>query len=315
MVCRISFVLVFISVIAGEVNSQDFIIRIYGDTIAAKVDEKDQRFVYYRTIHTRKGQTEIISLKEVAEIIYGGDMSNSRKPKEKQPSKLREVIQISAQGGYSWMLNEDDIYNTSALNTQLAELIEEVYRDLRSGPFLDIHANYLVNEDLGVGFLYSTSRYQNNTDLAIALVTVPDPLSPDSTVYSGPLDHDRQVNYFGLNLAFRNKSSDTNFNFQIDLGMGFLSLEDRGSFINEYRLSSTGIGGHISASFQLNLGEGFYLPISALLKGFNLSSYQITPSNKMPRDVELAIESIYNQLDGGITMTRFQLGLGLGFTF
>ena len=76
---------------ASTVKSQDLIVRIYGDTLSGKVDKEDARFVYYRTIHTKKGETEIISLKEVAEIIYGGDVSASRKPKEKRLEKSKEV--------------------------------------------------------------------------------------------------------------------------------------------------------------------------------------------------------------------------------
>lgn len=281
--------------------AQDLIVRIYGDTIRGIVEKEDQRFVYYQTLKSKKGETELISLKEVSAIIYDADNAQGRKLKESRNSSVRGAIQISMQTGFSLILGEDDLYG---------EDFELIYDELRFGPVLDARVNYFLREDLGLGIVYSTSQYESVTDVAASILVL-----PDSVLYTGAIDHDRRMNYYGLNLAFKNENSNMNLNYQVDIGLGLITLEDNGTFIENYRLNSSGVGGHISGTVQLGLGQGFYLPLMASLKGFNLNEFTITPSAEMPSEIVPLLEEVYNSLDAGITAMRFQLSLGLGFSF
>ncbi len=85
--------------------------------------------------------------------------------------------------------------------------------------------------------------------------------------------------------------------------------------MGDYTLTSSSIGGHLSASFQLGLGEGFYLPAFISIKGFRLSSFQFEPSSEMNPELALGVKSLYNNLEGGINANRIEFGLGLGFAF
>jgi hypothetical protein len=282
------------------VSAQDQIVRIYGDTIQCYIEREDQQFLYYKPFDSKKAETEVISVKEVIDIIYDRSVTRIRKYDEKIESKKFRRFQISSVYGYSWTLSADDIYG---------EDFQLVYDELRGGPFLDLRLNCFLNEEVGLGLLYSNSQYENNEDVGVAV------RFQDGTEVSGPLDHDRTIHYYALNLAFNHSSERNNFAFQIDIGLGLLTLEDRAAFINDYTLRSSGLGGHISARFSIDLGEGFYLPANVGLKGFNLRTFDITPSQEMAPDIIRVLDSIYETAQNGITMNRVEVGLGLGFSF
>lgn len=212
------FVIFALSCISGK--GQDLIIRIYGDTIYSRIDQEDDRFIYYRTQSTNRSETEIISRKEVREIIYGIDTSAKRKIAPKKFVKDYEAFQLSVHAGYSLTISTDELYG---------EDFETVYDEMRDGVFLDARVNYFFNQDLGLGVHYSTSRYQTDSSVPI-LVSL-----PSGTDLTGELSHDRTLKYYAFNLAVRiHKSS--NVNFQIDMGFGLLTFEDKGEFIGDYTL-------------------------------------------------------------------------------
>jgi len=280
-------------------TAQDLIIRIYGDTIRAKIDKEESRFIYYRTTETRRGETEIIARTEVREVFYDFDSSYGKRIGKKKIQKKYETFQLLVHAGYSFILREDDLYGDD---------FQTVYKEVREGAFIDARVNFFLSEEIGVGLLYSHSGYRTNTDIPISVTL------PSTTVLTGELSHDRQLSYYAGNLAIRLLSS-PNFNVQIDVGVGLLEFIDRATFINDYSLRSTALGGHISASFQLVLGEGFYLPAFVSIKGFNLSSFDLDPSPNMDSELVLGLEGIYGRLNTGISASRFQAGLGLGFAF
>ena len=281
-------------------QGQDLILRIYGDTIHCKIDQEDERFVYYRTRSSHRGETEIISRKEIREILYGLDTSENRKIASRRFRKEYETFQIAVQAGYSWILSADDLYGDE---------FESVYDEMRGGGFIDVRANYFLNSEVGLGVIYSRSRYQTNSSTPV-LVNL-----PSGTDLVGDLSHDRSLNYYALNVAFRLDQSSSNMSFQINVGLGVLSFEDRGEFIGAYRLNSNSMGGHFSASFNLGLGEGFYLPAIISIKGFRLGTFDFTPSEEMNPELAVGLQELYNNLEGGINANRLQVGLGLGFAF
>ena len=281
-------------------QGQDLIVRIYGDTLHCKIDQETERFVYYRTKSTNRGETEIISHKEIREILYGAETSNRAKITSKKYRKEYETYQVSVQAGYSWMVSFDDLYGDE---------FESVYDELREGAFIDARVNYFLNSEVALGLLYSSSRYQTNSSTSVVVSL------PSGTDLVGDLSHNRFLNYYALNVGFRLDQTSTNISFQIDLGLGVLSFEDRGEFIGTYRLSSNSIGGHFSASFNLGLGEGFYLPAVISVKGFRLATFDFEPSNEMNPELAAGLQGLYENLEGGINANRLQVGLGLGFAF
>jgi hypothetical protein len=285
--------------IGASASAQDLIVRIYGDTLNAKIDKEDTRFIYYRTAETRRGEMEIIARKEVKEILYDFIQVKENRFVRRKPKKKHEIFQVIAHAGYSYILNTDDLYG---------EDFESVYREMRDGPFLDVRANYFLSADLGLGLLVSRSEYGMDEDIPI-LVEL-----SDGTELTGDLSHSRELNYYAFNLAFTVQSSH-NFKLQIDVGAGALYFRDNSTFINDYTLESTALGGHISAGFHLVLGEGFYLPAVVSIKGFSLSNFDLATPSEMNEEVARGLQSIYDNLNNGISAGRIQLGLGLGFAF
>lgn len=301
MPLRLVGFLFFILVISCKVSlGQDLIIRIYGDSIRCKVDREEQRFIYFRTIETRRGETEIIARKEVSEVIYGFDVNSENTLGEVTPIKSFKTVQVSVHAGYSWIISTDDLYG---------DQFESVYSDLRQGIFIDARFDYFLNEELGLGIIYSSSSYDSEP-IGVAVGNL-----PSGNTFSGELRHDRSIRYYGVNLAFRLMQSAANVSLQLGLGLGILKFDERGTFIWDYRLTSSSIGGHLSGSFQLGLGQGFYLPVFISLKGFNLSVFDFKPSSEMNPEVALGLQNTYDDLIGGISMSRFQIGIGLGFSF
>lgn len=280
-------------------STQDMIVRIYGDTIRCKIDREDQRFIYYRTPKTKRGETDIISRKEINEIVYGIDDQPTNIPPPKK-EKRYDVIQGAVHAGYSRILSEDDLFG---------EDFSEVYDEMRGGIFIDGRINYFLNEEIGLGVLYSNSTYDSELE-GVVLVDL-----PSGNTLSGRMLHDRTLNYYALNLAYRVSSPLSSFNLQLDVGFGVLSFRDEAIFVNNYTLESNSLGFHLSGSFQLDLGEGFYLPAYLSLKGFNLSEFDFNPSPDMDPELAEILELTYNNLGTGISASRIQLGLGLGFSF
>jgi hypothetical protein len=296
-----AFLLVFLSIVCvGQAQAQDAIIRIYGDTVFCKIDQEDSRFIYYRTAESHKGETEIISRKEIRTIIYGLSEASISKIKPKKPEKAFETIQFSVHAGYSWILSADELYG---------EDFDDFYDDMRGGPFIDARLNYFLTQELGLGLLYSTSRYETDP---IGIV-VSNPTTGNS--FNGELLHNRNINYYALNVGFRSVQASSNINLQLDIGLGILTFEDNGRFISDYRMTDTTLGGHLSGSFRLGLGQGFYLPAFISLKGFRLGNLDIEPSDEMEEEVEIALKSIFESQPRGLTMSRVQFGVGLGVSF
>lgn len=304
-ICSVSYrIVLYLSSIfsfltlAGQ--GQDLLVRIYGDTIHCKIDKEDERFVYYRTKNSNRGETEIISRKEVREILYGWENSTNLKIAPKKIAKEYETIQVSVQAGYSLIMTIDDLYGDE---------FESVYEEVREGVFVDVRANYFLSKEVGLGMLYSVSQYNTNSSVPV-LVNL-----PSGVDLVGDLSHDRELKYYALNLAYRLENNKSNMSFQFDLGFGLLAFEDEGEFIDSYQLSSGSLGGHFSAAFKLGLGEGFYLPALISLKGFRLTEFEFNPSAEMNSELALGLQGLYNNLEGGINANRIQFGLGLGFAF
>lgn len=295
LVCAFVF-----SIFVNDLFAQDLIIRIYGDSIHCKVDAEEERFIYYRTASTKRGETEIISRKEVKSIIYGFESAAKAKIGERKVGKSYKSFEVAVQAGYSRILSTDDLYG---------EDFQNLYDEIRDGPYIDARANYFLNPDFGIGLVYSTSSYESNETILVEVTL------PSGSILSGNISHDRTVSYYGFNLAYRPEPGISNVGFQLEAGLGFLQFEDKGDFVGLYNLQSSGIGGHISGSLRLGLGEGFYLPLFLSLKGFNITSFDFTASTEMDPELASGLASLYNNLEGGITMSRLQVGLGLGFSF
>lgn len=291
--------LTFTTTMTVSLRAQDLIVRIYGDTIHCRVDQEDQHFVYYRTTPSRRGVSKIISIKEVREIFYDVN-TNRKKVGLRKTERLYEKIQITMQAGYSHILVIDDMYG---------DKLEELYDELRGGTYLDARGNYFLNADVGVGFLYSHSRFRTKTEISVKLS------APPALEFNGGLLHNRYVNYYAVNLAYRMQSDASKTVFQIDAGLGILTFEDRGKLIDEFQLTSFALGGHLSGSFQLGLGEGLYLPAYVSLKGFSLSSFKLNTDPDIDPDLREIMEGIYFNLGRGISMSRLDVGIGLGFAF
>lgn len=290
------YIVVFIFLFCGgkALMAQDLIVTIQRDSIFCKIDRTDDRFVYYRTAKTRRTEYELISKREVKELVYdvGLDAGNVIEPMREK--RGYEMFQLWGGGGYSRIFQE---------NIDLPEEFEEYYNKLRSGFFYTGGINVFFNEGIGVGAFYSASNYSNSVDVI-----------NNTTMATGKLSDDISLQYIGLNMAVRVVPDNMELTFQINFGLGQSRYVNDASIIYPFQVEGTGVGGHLTGEVQIRLGKGVYLPVHIRLLGFNINSLDFTPGPDMPPLDEEEIRN-FVQSSVPVNISRFQIGAGLTFSF
>jgi hypothetical protein len=283
----------------AKLSGQDYIIRIYGDTIHCKIDQQDERFIYYRTPDTKAGAQELISLKEVRYVEYGVEpASEVKRIKNLNPAHIQR-FQFSFMGGASYLFTVDEIYGDD---------FEDFYNDQRWGWLFEGSANYFFNESTGAGLMFSRSRF-STSEIPIGITGLNPPLT-------GLLSSSRQVTYIGGNLAFKVIDSKIDgIIVQLNAGIGLLHFEEDLRLIESYRLEDQGVGGHLQAMFQLSLGQGFYLSTAFSVRGFNLFGFEVSSQPNPNPELDEFVREFYENPSTKISLNRLEGTAGLTFCF
>lgn len=283
--------------ISGSLSAQDYIIRIYGDTIHCKVDNSTDRFVYYRTSDTRRGQQEIMSKKEIDEIVYNVNPNPREQLKAWKDTRKFNRLELGADGGYSRVFNVENVFGTD---------FDEYYDKLANGTYFHGHLVFNFNENLGLGVAYSHSEYSNKVDVVLIM--------PGNITLTGLLSDDRTIDYYAANLSYRPMEFQSGNRINITLGLGLLRFVSSSQLVYPYRLEARTLGAHLAAAFELSLGGGFYLPLRVGVRGFSLYGIDLEASEDMPDDLRNDLQMIFGQ-ESAINLSRVELGAGLTFTF
>lgn len=293
----VSLILLLWIVLPSTSMAQDYIIRIYGDTISAKVDRSTERFVYYRTPDTRRGEQEIISKKEVSEILYNADPDPNDNLKAWKETRKYSLFELGIDGGYSRLFNLENPFGTD---------FDEYYKELSNGTYVHGSVIYRVNEELGFGVSYAHSEYSNKVEVVL--------VNPGGARLSGMLSNDHVLDYYAATLSYIPVEFQSGNRVQVIAGVGVMRFVSSSRVVYPFRLEATSFGAHLGVSFELALGGGFYLPLRLTVRGFNVFDVSFKPGENMPDDVRSDLEVLYGP-QTGINFGRADIGAGLIFAF
>jgi len=277
-------------------NAQDLIVKLNGDSLHCKIDDANERFIYYITSKTKKGKRLVISRKEVVSVLYNYEEAD---PKSIKSTEAREYEVFQAYG--------------MAMGSRLIQ-----YESVRFGDFLDFDnyddelrwgtsgltfgMNYFVDAEYGFGLLYSKNTYENSLDVRDLVTGV-----------TGKLSDQIDLNYFGANLAYRLSGGQTGTFFQVNVGIGYCTYRNDASVIYRYDVSGGSIGLHLMGMANFSLGYGLYIPVQLGVKGFNISQLEVSFHEGTPDEVSIPITREIEAMS--FNVARLELSVGLMFAF
>ena len=289
------FVLIILAVlIYGAVSAQDLIVRITGDSLHVKVDSQNDTFVYYIAHNSKRGEREVISRKEISQILYNYESPDGQL-RRKANFKTRDYKFVHFYAQFSgYYLPNEDIPDDN---------FKEYYTELQFGSGYSAGANYFLTERIGVGLAYSFSQYGN----AVAVTHPP-------TGAQGTLSDNLKINYYGTNVVFRFDLGESETNFILSIGAGINQYRNDAKIIYSYNIKAHSIGFHASAAFNLSLGGGLAIPITLGYIGNTVGNFSLEMDDNMPDDFKGSLEQSLS--DGNsLSVARLFAGVGLSFAF
>lgn len=273
---------------------QDIIIKITGDTLHVKVESTNDTFIYYRSVDTKRGEVDVISRKEVAELLYKyEEPSDALRRMSNKELRTYELMQFSIVFSGYYLPN-------SGINDNE---FKEYYEDLEWGIGFNAGINYFFGPNLGVGLMYSHARFRNSV-----------PVSLRNTSISGNLSDDLKLKYFGAGIVARFAVGDSDSNFLLAAGGGMNYYKNNAEVIYAYSLKANGIGFHVDATMNISLGGGLFLPFKLNYVGNTVGEFSLKTAENMPDDIKNDLELSVQNSDN-FSVRRFSLSAGLLFAF
>src|SRR5690606_39579977 len=202
---------------------------------------------------TKRGSVDVISRKEVAEILYRfEDPSAELRRISDRAVRTYELLQFSLSFSGYYMPN------ASIPDGEF----KEYYEELEWGIGLNAGVNYFFNQQLGVGFLSSRARFKNSV-----------PVTLINTGVNGNLSDDLNLHYGGAGLAARFALGNSDSHFILGAGAGMTFYNNDAEIVYAYNLKATGIGFHVDGNLNLSLGGGLYMTFKAAYMGNTVGDF------------------------------------------
>lgn len=287
------FLISIISLLALPLLGQDIIVRITGDTLHVNIESTNESFVYYRSVDTKRGTVDVISKKEIAEILYKFENPSAElRRRNNLEARTYEMMQFwVAFSGYH--LPSSEIVDPN---------FKEYYEKLKWGIGFNTGYNYFFIKQLGVGLIYSNSRFRNSLTLNF------------NTGLSGNVSDDLKLQYIGVGVVTRFSFGNSDSNFLLGAGVGMNYYFNEAEVVYAYSLKAKGVGLHVDTTINLSLGGGLYVPLKLSYFGNTVNDFAVMPEADMPNDLKRELEAIVKSSDS-FSVTRFSLSAGLLFAF
>jgi len=290
MSCRLSIVAgVFLALASCHTASaQDVIVTIKNDSIACKVVQKDDMFVYYRTASTKRGISQLISRREVKEIL------TDVRPADPKVFRRREVLlderfRFVVKGGYSLLISTND-FNSDEFDTY--------YEERNSGYWYAFDAVYMFEENFGAGLTAGVSRYGNRVLIRDA-----------NSGLTGRLSDDITVQYIGINFIADLTSNRSNSGLTLSGGLGVTKYKNDFELFFPFEVRGFDFGMHLNGAYRLSVAPGVFVPIELGFRGFSVNNINYTTPSSTPPDME---ESIGRFIRGNLPAEVFRIEVGVG---
>lgn len=298
MPLRPSVFLYAFTLFAPVCKAQDLLITITGDTIRCRVEQSNEQFVYYRTLKTRRGEQDVISRKEVREVVYAAYEAGV---KERNALADRgRKFSPGLWGGGGWSVLVDN-------GQEPGENLEAYYRQLRSGYWVGGGAYFMLSQELGLGGIYSISRFANSIGVQLSN-------QQNVVIRTGILSDDIRIQYIGAGLVLRLGADTDWYRLQLNIGPGLNLYRNDARFFFDYALRSTGVGGHMSLEGLLNLGQGMSLGVHAGFKGIQNTSLKAEYTDGIPDDV-FELLKLLNENQRPLNVLRLDVGVSFHIQF
>jgi len=290
----LKYLIVFSLVVLSSKSlcAQDLIVTIFNDSIHCRVESTTDTFIYYRTKKTKRNNQEIISRKEVVELIYNFEQENI------PPSKLREYLPFHVYGTVtgSRLLSE--------IPRDLPNEFSDYLNELKWGIGYSVGANYMLNEAIGVGAIFTQTEYNNSIDVMQV-----------GTNVTGKLSDEIRLSYLGLCFVYSSAAlSKSQTFFQLNLGFGYQWYVNEAQTIYPFRVNGNSFGGHLMGGANLSLGSGIYVPLQLGLKGVSVQNVDVNFPEELPDQFREGI-SIDVMNNDPVMLMRIELSVGLLITF
>ncbi len=268
--------LFFLVFAAATVQGQDIIVRITGDTVHVKVHHSNDDFIYYQSSQTRRGQLDVISRLEVSSILYNFEAAPADLKKAKnQLDRGYDIFEgWFLYGGYYLPI----VYNGS-------DDFIDYYKKLQFGSGFRGGFQIFLNQNMGIGALYSQSNYRNSADIQVI-----------QTGQTGKIQNDILLKYAGAIFVYRIDFQNVQSSFEIFAGAGYTWYSDNAKLIDSYVIRGGGFTGNVSAAFNISIGQGIYIPVKLAVDGINVTNLRI--------DLEDESTDISQQLKASIANTK-----------
>lgn len=284
----------FIILLACDIQAQDIIVRITGDTLHVRVEKANKSFVYYQSAETKRGELDVISRQEVASILY-----NFEDPQEWLKGPKAEQVR----GFSSWEVLF--LYSEFFLPIDYSgpSDFSDYYRDLQLGNGFSGGVSFFLNERFGLRLSYVRSRFTNQFSGQIY----------GTTGRTGRLEDDILLQYLGLGVVLKLPLEKKRSYFEIGGGLGYNLYRNRAKQIESYALTAQGIGAHFDVAFNISVGGGLFIPIRAAVYGFEIGNVEGDVDDNSTEIGKLIEEEI--RKTNNLTVTRLSLSAGLLFAF
>jgi hypothetical protein len=281
------------------VSGQDVIVRITGDSLHVRIQSSNDSFVYYQSAQSHRGEVEVISRKEIAEILYNfEDAGNQLLKVTNREKRDYELIELWFAYGVSFMPNSEIPDGD----------FKEYYEKLQWGRGFSLGGSYFFNQKIGINAVFSTSTFENSVAVSLSSAGI------GGTVAYGNLSDDINLKYIGGGLTLRYELVQDVSHFELQVGAGLNYYSNQAELVYGFDLNANGVGFHVNTIGNLSMGGGLYVLVCLSYQGGFVDDISFKPNAAMPQELNRELDGLYSDAEKS-TVNRFSLRAGLSFAF
>lgn len=268
--------LYFVTFCLAALNSQaqDLIVTNNGDSINCKITQTTNEHVYFTIKDGNEIRNTTLPLNQI--ITHQKNYySVSDSPKNQNIRDLYPRLRFAADIGWQ--------YRTAKTASNLTTEWKNHINKMRSGFHYDAQIGFFFKKFMGFEAVFSQQRFGNTSDN----ITLTDTYG--GYIGSGTIRERILFNYYGANYLLRVFDAKKRNCWLFAVGFGYISIDDRIVFNNDYNFRMTGgtLGSNISIGYDIGLSEGLALGFKASLMGGTVRHFKqivngITTNHTLP---------------------------------
>lgn len=278
--------LYFVTFCLAALNSQaqDLIVTNNGNSINSKITQTTNEHVYFTIKDENERRNTMLPINQII-TQQKNDYSGSDSPKNQSIRDLYPRFRFAADIGWQ--------YRTAKTASNLTTEWKNHINKMRSGFHYDAQIGFFFKKFMGFEAVFSQQRFGNTSDN----ITLTDTYG--GYIGSGTIRERILFNYYGANYLLRVFDAKKRNCWLFAVGFGYISIDDRIVFNNDYNFRMTGgtLGSNISIGYDIGLSEGLALGFKASLMGGTVRHFKqivngITTNHTLPEGYGEGLGSI-----------------------